>query len=253
MKSYNEAPIWRRLLKPLKASRMASIDQYVVVSDSINEAFAEEWPSLESKILRIHNFVNFNDWKPSATRAREIIFAGRCVPEKGVLEAARATIDVLSSSPEWKATFILSRLDEKPAYSDSVLNLLKSSPIETLTDQPFTTVKSKMENAAIALVPSIWREPFGRTALEAHAGGAAVISSGRGGLREVSGNSALYVDPENLPEFVSSIKRLTHEDELRQRMQSEGEEHVRKMFSLKNTVGLYDQMIARALGEEGRT
>ena len=244
---YADTARWRRIFKPLKACRMASIDQYVVVSESVRDAFIEDWPALEAKCLRIHNFVNFDEWAPSVLRTSEIVFAGRCVPEKGVLEAARAITVALSSNPGWKATFILSRLDEKPAYADAVLDLLKGSPVEILIDQPFAVVKARMEEAAVALVPSLWKEPFGRTALEAHAGGAAVISSGRGGLTEVSGDAALYVDPENLSALVSAIDRLMNDNVLRQRLQSQGRDHVRRTFSLEETVVLYDRMIGEAL------
>lgn len=247
VKSYKDAPVWRRVLKRMKLREMALINKYVVVSDSVREEFLQDWPMFGDKCLRVHNFVNFGEWEPSAVRTKEVIFAGRCVPEKGVLEAAQATIQVLSSNPDWKATFILSCLEEKPAYTDSVLSLLKNSSVAVLADQPFTVVKSKMEDAAVVLVPSIWMEAFGRTALEAHAGGAAVISSGRGGLKEVSGDAALYVDPENHREFGSSIERVLHDDELRQRLQSQGHDHVRRVFSLENTVARYDQMIAGAL------
>jgi len=59
--------------------------------------------------------------------------------------------------------------------------------VRLLHSAPLAEVRSWMKRAAIALVPSTWAEPFGLTALEAHAAGAALVSSGRGGLREASG------------------------------------------------------------------
>ncbi len=70
-----------------------------------------------------------------------------------------------------------------------------------------------MAMAAIVVVPSRWPEPFGLTALEAMASGAAVISSGSGGLPEVVGDAALTaaVDaPDELEEALLSLMQDSH-------------------------------------------
>ncbi len=69
-------------------------------------------------------------------------------------------------------------------------------------------MKALNERAAIAMIPSKWREPFGRTCLEAHAGGAAVISSGSGGLREISGDAALYATDAEVDGLIDALRRL---------------------------------------------
>ena len=51
----------------------------------------------------------------------------------------------------------------------------------------------------IAVVPSRWEEPFGRTALEASSRGCATIISNRGGLPETTDERIL-------------LKKLTHTD-----------------------------------------
>ena len=43
-----------------------------------------------------------------------------------------------------------------------------------------------MSKSEIAVIPSRWEEPFGRTSLEAASRGSAVIISDRGGLPETS-------------------------------------------------------------------
>ena len=74
--------------------------------------------------------------------------------------------------------------------------------------QPWSFVKAKCEQAAIALVPSKWDEPFGRTALEAHAGGCAVVSSGTGGLAEISENNAIVLPRGFVAEDVARAVEL---------------------------------------------
>ncbi len=63
--------------------------------------------------------------------------------------------------------------------------------------QPHAAVLQAMARAAIVIVPSRWPEPFGMTALEAAASGAAVLYSPRGGLPEVMGDAGVAIDPDD--------------------------------------------------------
>jgi UDP-glucose:(glucosyl)LPS alpha-1,2-glucosyltransferase len=65
-----------------------------------------------------------------------------------------------------------------------------------------------MARAAIVVMPSRWQEPFGLTALEAMASGAALVCSPRGGLPEVGGNAAVYADPDDPPAVAEAIVAL---------------------------------------------
>ena len=65
-----------------------------------------------------------------------------------------------------------------------------------------------MARAAIVVVPSRWQEPFGLVALEALASGAALICADRGGLREVAGDAAVYVDPDDPAALAAAIRAL---------------------------------------------
>ncbi len=58
-------------------------------------------------------------------------------------------------------------------------------------------VLAALSAAAIAVVPSRWQEPFGLTALEAMASGAALIASRRGGLAELTEGVSLAIDPDD--------------------------------------------------------
>jgi glycosyltransferase involved in cell wall biosynthesis len=116
---------------------------------------------------------------------------------------------------------------------------------------PFAEVKALNERAAISIIPSKWREPFGRTCLEAHAGGAAVISSGSGGLKEISGNAALYAladDPENL---FDALTILMNDEEKRYHLACEGNVRARRLFDLRRVASDLDDFCAQAMQEAG--
>ena len=58
-----------------------------------------------------------------------------------------------------------------------------------------------LARAEIACVPSLWDEPCARAAVEALAQGCALVTSRRGGLPEIAGDAALFVDPADIGGF----------------------------------------------------
>jgi UDP-glucose:(glucosyl)LPS alpha-1,2-glucosyltransferase len=76
---------------------------------------------------------------------------------------------------------------------------------------PHEQVLAAMARAAIVVIPSRWPEPFGLTALEALACGAALITSGRGGLREVVGDAAALGDPDDVAGLAGTIVALAED------------------------------------------
>ena len=84
-----------------------------------------------------------------------------------------------------------------------------------------------MAQAAIAVVPSRWAEPFGLTALEALACGAALVCSLRGGLAEVAGGVSLAADPDEPGALAAAILTLARDGGLRARLAAAGQERAR--------------------------
>jgi glycosyltransferase involved in cell wall biosynthesis len=107
-----------------------------------------------------------------------------------------------------------------------------------------------MERAAIALTPTLIREAFGRAALEAHAGGAALVSSGRGGLREVSGDACLYADPDKPASLAHALDRLIRNEALRNRLALEGRLRAQRLFDIRACAAdlddFYEEVAAQA-------
>jgi len=205
------------------------------VSEACARAFRQTWPDVRAPSYVVNNGLDFSEWSPNRERNPEILCVARCAPEKGVLEAAQAVAEVLPQHSGWRAGFILSDIERKHEYFERVRNTLSavSDRVWLRTDVPFDQVKRAYERAAIALVPSKWEEPFGRTALEAHAGGAALISSGTGGLADISGDGAVFLPKVSaqairysLTSLISNKQRLCHLAYL-------GSAHVRNYFEIQ--------------------
>ena len=91
-----------------------------------------------------------------------------------------------SSRKEWKSFSIGDEKREKPVISNK-------SHIE-LGYLNHKNVLKFLSQTEIAVVPSRWEEPFGRTALEASSRGCATIISNRGGLPETSDHCIIFIE-----------------------------------------------------------
>jgi glycosyltransferase involved in cell wall biosynthesis len=231
-----------RLRRSGRQFRYGSLAGIVHVSRSCAEAFVRDWPEIGIPAIIVNNGLEMALWRPAAERQPEVLYAGRCAPEKGVLELARAVAAQLPSHPGWKARFILSNVAVHPEYTAKVREALAPLGGQASIEEqrPFAEVKAGYELAAIAVVPSKWNEPFGRTALEAHAGGAALISSGTGGLAEVSSKAAFML-PAVTPEAIgAALSQLIEDEALRSKLADAGARRVREHFDIATQAARLD-------------
>jgi glycosyltransferase involved in cell wall biosynthesis len=231
-----------RLRRNGRKFRYRQLAGIVHVSRSCAEAFARDWPDIGIPAIIINNGLEMAIWHPARERRPEILYAGRCAPEKGVLELAQAAAAQLPSHPGWRARFILSNLAVHPDYVAAVREALAPLGEQAIIEEqrPFAEVKAAYEQAAIAVVPSKWDEPFGRTALEAHAGGAALISSGTGGLAEVSGKAALVVQEVTADALGTALSVLITDEGLRGRLADAGAKRVSEHFDIATQAARLD-------------
>ena len=105
--------------------------------------------------------------------------------------------------------------------------------------------------ADIAVVPSVWPEPFGYSALEALSAGCAVVASRVGGLAEVvSSESAILTEPSDVQGVAAAIRELVSLPELRSRMQQAARQRA-AAFTLDANAAAVERVYASALGGNG--
>jgi glycosyltransferase involved in cell wall biosynthesis len=108
--------------------------------------------------------------------------------------------------------------------------------------QPHSAVLAAMARAAIVVVPSRWQEPFGMTALEAMACGAALICTAQGGLAEVAGDACIQIPPENASELAEAMLRLAADGALRSALSEAGRRRASLCFSADTAMAKLDDM-----------
>ena len=149
---------------------------------------------------------------PASARDKLILFAGRITPDKGADAFVAACARALPRLPGWRAAMIGAdrfRADSPDTgFSAEVRRAAIAAGIDMQGYQPHEAVLAAMARAAIVVVPAKWQEPFGLTALEALAGGAALLCSQRGGLAEVTGDAAIPIDPDDPAAMAEAIVAL---------------------------------------------
>lgn len=221
----------------IRYRQLESLAGITLVSYAALRRFESDWPNVTIPRRVITHGSDFSSWHPATTRQKTIVVVGRADETKGILEAAQGITAFLQKFNDWRAVFCLSYPERHRDYHESVLAVLKpfQDQTEVLIGIPFAQVKQITENASISIVASKWEEPFGRTALEAHAGGAVLISSGTGGLREISGKTAVYLDEVTGDAIASALFRLGSDDVLRKKLSQDGMQRARQLFSLTRT------------------
>jgi len=235
---------------------MDRLARVVTVSDFLRRALLDGVARAPGRApLVIHNALDLAEVPaglPPSEREKVILFVGRVVPDKGPDLFIAACAKAIPGLPGWRARMIgADGFSAGGPDTDFIRGLRPAAAAANVVlhgARPHAEVLRAMARAAIVVVPSRWSEPFGLTALEAMACGAALVCSGRGGLSEVIGDAGLLVDPEDSGAFAQTLLRLAGDAGLRANLSIAGLERVRGHFSIVDAVakldGLRDQAAA---------
>ena len=152
-----------------------------------------------------------------------MIFSGRINKEKGVSELIDAML-LLRDIPQIKLLVIGSTFFSNAANEDDFVRLLKekAQPVQQRIIFtgfiPYHQMPDCLQLADIAVIPSIWNDPFPTTVLEAQAMGLPIITTNRGGIpEEVTEQNAVIVPTEKsfTIHLANAIRQLYNHPEKR--------------------------------------
>jgi glycosyltransferase involved in cell wall biosynthesis len=190
--------------------------------------------------------------EPATPKEKIFAFVGRLIRDKGVVELTRAFAIAAPDLPGWRLVIAgedsarlfhgrgapLAR--ERDALADRLTLLGQVSHAEAM---------ALFARAEIGVAPSIWREPFGRTALEAMAQGCAVIATRAGALGEVVDGAGEIVDAGDIPAFAAALRRVALDEPLRRRLQEKARMRAQEVFDIRRVTETLDAVRARLLAE----
>jgi len=203
----------------------------VCVSDFVAQSVKAINPN-DKKCVVVHNGIDlFSFSKPTTTINREkmglslqdfvIVYSGRINAEKGIRELIEA-MQKLSNYPQIKLMVIGSSFFGNVTEDDNFTKELRKG-VHSIKDKilftgfiPYESVPSYLKLADIAVVPSMWDEPFGLTVLEAMAAGLPLITTRSGGIPEICGGAAYIIERDNIVDnLTDSIVTLYKDSSIR--------------------------------------
>jgi glycosyltransferase involved in cell wall biosynthesis len=232
----------KRAERTLELGRISGL---AFVSEDCASRFRLNFPSARAPMRAVPNGLDMREWSNRSPKDKTILSVGRALDDKGHLEAMAAIARVLAGRPEWSARFILSAIDREPQTGRALRDAASAfgGRIAIDSNLPYAEVKQAWERAAIGMVMTKTPEPFGRTALEALASGAALVSSGLGGLAEVCGRDALIADPRDPDAVAASLASLMDSPELRAKLARSGRARVERLFDIRAIAGAMDDFV----------
>ncbi len=217
--------------KPMRGLRWAwerrlaltALHRIVFVSSYLRARFAGAAPG---KVAVLPNPLTLSELPPAGARGRTILFAGRMTIDKAPDVFVEACAAALPRLEGWGAEMIggdrFGPDSPETGFVARIRAAAGTAGIGFAGPRPHGEVLAAMAQAAIVVVPSRWAEPFGLTALEAMASGAALIAAETGGLPEVAGDAALYVPPDDAAALTAAIVALATDEQRRAALAASG-------------------------------
>ena len=204
----------------------------VTVSAFLRARLLDRVAAATPRMTVLPNCIDLAEIPLAAPREPTILFAGRVVADKGADVFVRACARALPALPGWRAVMLGADRFGADSPDTPFLRALRpeaaAAGIAMTGWRPHAEVLAAMARAAIVVVPSRWPEPFGLTALEAMACGAAVLCSARGGLLEVTGAAAVAIDPDDMEAVAAAIVALARDPQRRAALGEAGRARARR-------------------------
>ena len=232
------------------AARLRPFDRLVMVAQATADAFLADFPAFARRTSTISNPIDVEGWRASVEDKQPLIlFAGRAMPDKGLDLVCAAIAQALDAAPAWRASLMLSDWHMHGDWAEPHIRTLArfGERVRVRTNAPLTAVRAETRRAAIALTPSRVREGLSLSALEAHAAGAALVSSGRGGLREASGPHAVYIEPDRPAVLAEAILGLIENPQRREALALAGQDRVASEYSPAGRAAQLDALRSQLL------
>jgi glycosyltransferase involved in cell wall biosynthesis len=194
-----------------------SIDKIIFVSKCVQKRF---FLQLDQKLITKTEVIypSIHLEKKLYPKKNRIVFVGKLNPSKGYDIYRDAITKILDEFKSWEAFSIGDESRNKPIISHT-----KHKELGFLNHRQ---VLDFLKFSEIAVVPSRWEEPFGRTALESSSRGCATIISNKGGLPETT-DYRVILEKINYQELYKSIKELILNPKIRKKLQKNGFNNVR--------------------------
>ena len=194
-----------------------NVDKIIFISKWVKSKFFENLPPLSDNKTQIiyHSIDPINK---NIKKIKQIIFVGKLNESKGYDLYCEAMFKILDKYRDWRAISIgeEKRFQKFPTHKRHF----------DLGQISHKKVLKHLNQSEIAIIPSRWEEPFGRTALEASSRGCATIISNNGGLPETT-DYAIKLKKLDINNIEKETIKLIKNNKLRKDIQKKSKNFVK--------------------------
>ena len=201
----------------------------ITVSDYIANRVRSINPNC-TKTATVHNGIDLQKFsvgeQANKSDSFTLLFSGRVTKEKGIMELIDAMLQ-LSAYPDIRLLVVGSSFYGNVNNENTFFKTLQDKA-STLNDRltftgfiPYEQMPRYVQTADVAVIPSVWDDPFPTTVLEAQAMGKPIISTRRGGIpEEVTDQNAILLDTDEnfVDNLAAAILDLYEHPEKRKQM-----------------------------------
>tara|TARA_Y100000389_G_scaffold177739_1_gene190306 strand:+ start:297 stop:2423 length:2127 start_codon:yes stop_codon:yes gene_type:complete len=198
---------------------LKNVEKIIFVSEYVrNRFFIDLDDKLRAKTEVIYPSVNKTKIKK---KEKYITFVGKLNSSKGYDIFEKSIVKILDEFPDWKA-FSIGDEERRTIY----INHRNHTELGFINHRK---VLNQLNISEIAVTPSMWDEPFGRTALEATSRGCATVISQKGGLPETS-DYTHKLKKNDSNELYKSIKKIILDKSYRKTLQSKSFKNIKHLI-----------------------
>jgi UDP-glucose:(glucosyl)LPS alpha-1,2-glucosyltransferase len=216
-------------------------------SNFVAERFLDGLKDAEDKV----QVINYGlDTSALIHRKKEkiVAFAGRIVRDKGIVELIQGFARAAAHMPDWR--LVVAGEDKQGLLRSEELKreiAALGERMALLGHVDHDEIMALFARAEIAAAPAIWREPFGRTTMEAMALGCAVVSSGSGGSGDILGDCGPIISPVAADVLATALIALAQNQALRRDLQTRGAARAIAHFDIRTAAARLDDARRRLL------
>lgn len=249
-KSYNSVPFYEKGIRDLtKILNTKSLSGVITISEFTKSQILKYFPHLSDKIFVTHlgcdRFEIQKNTNSLSLPEDYILFLGTIEKRKNILGIIKAFEIfrknggkeklILAGAYGYGANEIQSVFENSSAKEHILfLNYVKNEQVSEL-----------YQRAKIFFFPSLY-EGFGIPVLEAMRHNCPVVTSQDGALKEVCGNAAIFVDPQNCEQMANALLKTVSNDMLLEKLKIDGKKRC-EMFTwetcAQKTIEIYKHVL----------
>lgn len=236
---------------------------YAFNSEFMMKKFLKEYPLIpKENCFVLHNGVDISKFCPLKDKKRNknirLFYFSQWNEKKGIfvlLKAAELLVNkrndweiVLGGSPFlWRSKKDLQEGENIEKKVKSIARNLKNVTIMGKIDHD--KLPHILKNMDVAIIPSVWDEPFGLNVIEAMAAGLPVIASRTGGIPEAieDKKNGILVERNNPEQLARAIENLLDNPSLIKEYGERGRARVEESFSwdihIKKLINIYNHIL----------